>query len=199
MTQEPSLPRLRAELMAMAAEDLRVRRELEQAGKLEEGYNWAMEIVHRANAARLKQLIAERGWPGKSLVGEDGAEAAWLILQHAISEPELQRSCVCVLQAAVEAGNVPPWQLAYLEDRIAYFEGRPQKYGTQFDHDGEGYLAPWTLLDPARVNDRRASVGLGPLEEHLVPREKQQPLDLALLQKRKVEGEQWAKRVGWRK
>lgn len=199
MSEEPLLPHVRAELMAMAAEDLRVRRELEAAGKLEEGYNWAMEIVHRANAARLRQIIAEHGWPGKSLAGEDGAEAAWLILQHAISEPELQRASLALLVAASEAGEVPQWQLAYLEDRIAFFEGRPQRYGTQFDHDADGYLVPWTLLDPAHVNELRASVGLGPIEERIVPREKQTPLDPALIQRRKAEGEAWAKRVGWRK
>ena len=37
----------------------------------------------------------------------------------------------------VEAGeDVSPQNQAYLYDRICYFEGRPQKYGTQFDDRG---------------------------------------------------------------
>lgn len=199
MPDSPSLPHLRAELMAMAAEDLRVRRELEAAGKLEGGYNWAMEIVHRSNAARLRQIIEEHGWPGKSLVGDDGAEAAWLMLQHSIGEPEFQRGCVSLLEAAAAAGEIPSWQLAYLTDRIAFFEGRPQRYGTQSDYDDEGYIAIWPCEDPQRVNELRAFVGLGPVEERITPREQQTPLAPERLRQLRAEGEQWARRVGWRK
>jgi hypothetical protein len=27
--------------------------------------------------------VTEHGWPGRSLVGEDGAEHAWCLVQHA--------------------------------------------------------------------------------------------------------------------
>ena len=36
-----------------------------------------------ANTDRLRAITAEHGWPGRALVGEEGAEAAWLIAQHA--------------------------------------------------------------------------------------------------------------------
>jgi hypothetical protein len=42
----------------------------------------AVQVVRR-NTARLKAVVVDHGWPGRSLVGEDGAHAAWLILQHA--------------------------------------------------------------------------------------------------------------------
>lgn len=48
----------------------------------------AAEIAER-HAARLRDIFAEYGWPGRSLVGEDGAEVAWLLLQH--GGPDLQR------------------------------------------------------------------------------------------------------------
>src|SRR3954453_2080197 len=32
---------------------------------------------------RLAAIIAAVGWPGRSLVGEDGADAAWALAQHA--------------------------------------------------------------------------------------------------------------------
>ena len=82
---------LRNELLDMAAEDLRVRAELAADGSLFYGYHPRMAEVHRRNAARLDAVIEEHGWPGRSLVGEDGAEAACLILHHAIGDPPLQR------------------------------------------------------------------------------------------------------------
>jgi hypothetical protein len=46
-----------------------------------------MEELQKQNAARLKDIIAEHDWPGRILVGEDGAVAARFITQHAISDP----------------------------------------------------------------------------------------------------------------
>jgi hypothetical protein len=66
---------LRQELTAMRAEDLRVRDELLQSGELGEGYAPRMEAVHRRNALRLQQIIAERGWPDRELAGTDGTLA----------------------------------------------------------------------------------------------------------------------------
>jgi hypothetical protein len=80
---------LRDGLLAMAAEDRRVHAELLAEGSLGDGYHPRMEEVHRRNAARLKVVIAEQGWPGRSLAGEDGAHATWLVLQPAIGEPAL--------------------------------------------------------------------------------------------------------------
>src|SRR5882672_10080394 len=115
----------------MAEEDQRIRSELAETGELFNGYAPRMEEVHLRNAGRLKSVIEEYGWPGKSLVGEDGARAAWLILQHAIGNPNLLRKCLPILQEAVRQGEIEPVDAAYLEDRICFFERRPQRYGTQ--------------------------------------------------------------------
>jgi hypothetical protein len=157
---------LRNELLALAAEDRRVRAELLADGSLGDGYHPRMEAVHRANAARLVAIIEGHGWPGRDLVGADGARAAWLILQHAIGDPPLQRRGLELLKQAVAAGQVPAWQAAYLEDRVRFFEGRPQVYGTQYDWDESGELNPHPVEDVAAVDERRRSVGLGPLEEN---------------------------------
>ncbi|MFI6797222.1 hypothetical protein [Streptosporangium canum] len=50
-------------------------------------------------------MIAERGWPGKDMVGETGADAAWLLAQHADQDPQLQRDCLPLLQAAGRRGS----------------------------------------------------------------------------------------------
>ena len=89
---------LRQELLAMEAEDLRVRAELLDEGALGDGYNPRMRAVHERNAARLKEIIAAHGWPGRSLVGPDGSHAAWRIVQHAIGDPPFQRQALELLR-----------------------------------------------------------------------------------------------------
>src|ERR1700728_404343 len=82
---------LRRELITMREEDSRVRAELMAANELGGAYVPRMEEVHTRNAARLRELIERHGWPAEDIAGKDGAEAAWIIVQHAIGEPEFQR------------------------------------------------------------------------------------------------------------
>jgi hypothetical protein len=159
---------LRRELKAMREEDERVRAELVAANELSGTYVPRMEAVHVKNAARLRQLIERHGWPTEDIAGEDGAQAAWLIAQHAIGEPEFQRYALNRIQECAAEGRVPAWHAAYLEDRIAMYEGRPQRYGTQWlDDPRDGRARPWKLADPTVVNELRASVGLPAL--HPIP------------------------------
>ena len=165
---------LRDELVAMAAEDQRVRAQLAAGGSLFDGYHPRMEEVHRRNAARLTEVIEQHGRPGRGVVGEDGARAAWLVLQHAIAHPDLQRQGLVLLREAVARGDVPAVEAAMLEDRVRVFEGRPQRYGTQFDWDENGQLNPLPIEDEANVDVRR-SVGLGPLAEEVRRRRAARP------------------------
>src|SRR5205085_1172028 len=73
-----------------------------------------------------------RGWPGKSLVGVDGANAAWLLVQHADQGRAFQKRCLPLLEAAVKKGEATGVQLAYLSDRVRVGAGEKQVYGTQF-------------------------------------------------------------------
>jgi hypothetical protein len=156
--------RLQQELLEMRAEDLKVRQELLDSGELGGSYVPRMEAVHIRNAQRLKELIDLHGWPDEEIAGADGAEAAWLIVQHAIGDPPFQRSCLELLRVSAEQNRIPRWHAAYLEDRIAMHEGRPQRYGTQWlDNPVDGRFRPWRLTDPERVNELRADVGLKPL------------------------------------
>lgn len=156
---------VRTELLAMAAEDLRVREELARSGALFEGYHPRMRELHERNAARLAAIMEEHGWPGSSLVGEDAAESAWLILQHAIGDPSLQRSGLSLLREAAVVGEVSLIHVAMLEDRIRSNEGRGQRYGTQFDWDEHGLISPLPIEDEPNVDQRRAEIGLAPLAQ----------------------------------
>ena len=111
---------LRQELVAMRAEDMRVRQELVDNGELGGAYIPRMEAVHVANAARLRELVAEHGWPAEDIAGEDGAKAAGFIVQHSVGEPQFQRSALAWMQAGAAEKRMPAWHAAYLEDRIAF-------------------------------------------------------------------------------
>jgi hypothetical protein len=190
---------LREKLLTMQAEDARVREELAATGELFEGYHPLMERVHLENAAELEKMIDENSWLGKSLVGADGAEVAWLIAQHAISLPEFSRECLRLIERAVADGEAEPYQAAYLHDRICFFERRPQRYGTQSDWKEDGKMQVWWLEDEERVNDFRAQVGLPLLNsltwENEETRENK-PKDFSA---RQAAFEAWARKVGWRK
>jgi hypothetical protein len=118
------------------------------------------------NAVWLREVVMKFGWPGRSLVGDDGAHAAWLLAQHADRDPALQRHCLTLLEQAVAASEAEARDLAFLTDRVRLASGQNQIYGTQMSPH-EGRFAARRLADPESVDERRASVGLEPLNEYL--------------------------------
>jgi DNA-directed RNA polymerase subunit RPC12/RpoP len=118
------------------------------------------------NLAWLKEIVNEVGWLGQSMVGEDGAHAAWLLAQHADQDPAFQRRCLELLNQAVASGEASPADLAYLTDRVLLADGKPQEYGTQFVGYERGWV-PRRLRDPEKVDERRAGMGLGTLAENV--------------------------------
>jgi hypothetical protein len=186
---------LRVKLLALAAHDAEVRAELAADGSLFDGYHPRMEAVHRANAEALRGLIAAHGWPDQALAGKDGAEAAWLIAQHAIGEPDFMRLCRDLVDEESAQGRVPRWHFAYLDDRIRVLEGRPQRFGTQFDLRPEGPVVE-ELEDPARVDTWRDAAGLGPLRPPQAVTGEALPTPAAYRAKQ-ADGLAWRRRVGW--
>lgn len=151
----------------MAREDSETRDELLRDGRLPKyGYAEEMRRIHERNNARMRELVGRYGWPGHSLVGEDGCEAAWLIVQHAVLDPDFQRQCLPLLEQATAVGEAPRWQLAYLTDRVLMCEGREQVYGTQYLPGEDGKSVPYKIADPENVDARRRAVGLCPLAEN---------------------------------
>jgi hypothetical protein len=189
---------LAEDLLAMAAEDLATREKLAADGSLFEGYHPEMRAVHERNADRLAAIVAEHGWPGLALVGNEAADAAWLVAQHAISRPALMRATLELLRRPGNAAAVPPWQIAMLDDRIRVFEGRTQRFGTQFDWDERGEMNPRPIEDPAKVDFYRAEVGLPPLAHAIAKHRARGEPCPADWTKREAGAEEFAREVGWR-
>jgi hypothetical protein len=183
--------------------DLTLRDKLVKSGQLREGYNEEMKELHDKNAKVLNDIIETIGYPTIDKVGKEANEATWLIIQHSIGQPEFMRKCAELLENAVRENKADLKSLAYLTDRIAVFEEKPQLYGTQFDWDKFGNLSPNTFDDLNKVNERRKSIGLNTIEEQTeiirarVKSENQSPPKD--FEKRKQEIEQWKKNVGWTK
>jgi hypothetical protein len=194
--------KLRSELLAMMEEDQRVREELVRDGSLWEGYHPRMEAVHQRNAARLTEILDARGWPGQSEVGEDGGYAAWMIVQHAIGNPPLQRRALQLLQRAASESEADPKHAAMLDDRIRMYEGRKQLYGTQFTWNEWGEMTLVPIEDPEHVDERRAALGFAPMlkadasnREFARQRHQNRPTDFDRFWR---EYQEWLRRVGWR-
>ncbi len=188
-------------IIALKKADLSLRDQLMQNGQLGQGYNGAMQALHNQNARHLDDIIDTIGYPTIDKVGEEASEAAWLVIQHSIAQPNFMRKCAKLLKEAVATKKANPINLAYLTDRIAAFEGRPQLYGTQFDWDENGELSPNAFDGLIKVNQRRKSIGLNTLEEQTSKMRRQAeeenqrpPIDY---EKRKREIDEWRKAVGW--
>jgi hypothetical protein len=182
-------------LLDMEAQDQSVRNELTASGSLNI-YHPRLEEVHRANASRLRQIIAVFGWPGITLVGDKGAKAAWRIALHAISEPPFMRQCRDLIEHASEAGDAPRWHFAIIDDRIRVYEGRPQRYGTQL-RVGQNGLEPHPLENEARVNSMRIQAGLPPLARTLALARAQPQPSRAEQVERDVADLEFRRSVGW--
>jgi len=160
---EPTRPALRRELLLMMNRDQEIR-----AAALADGNstaNSAVVQIDASNLQRLNHIVAQDGSPTRSMVSDDGVAAAWLLTQHADDDPAFQSRVLKILAARVRHHVFDPVEVAMLTDRVLIHQGKPQRYGTQFGNDGSG-LKPAKMEDPAHVDRRRASVGLGPLAEY---------------------------------
>jgi hypothetical protein len=118
--------------------------------------------VDRENLKQLKAIILACGWPKEKA----GSHSAWLLAQHADSDVAFQRQARDLLAESVKAGIAAPRDLAYVADRIAANEGRPQEYGTQFSQPDRCTLKLKTVDDIELVKRRRLAIGLRSLEEY---------------------------------
>lgn len=171
-------PDLRTELLARKAADQGDRQRIlavlkEQKGMPDDHGKGAIAVLSERqaetdekNAAWLRAVVGKHGWPGFAAVGKDGAEAAFLLAQHADADRALQAKCLTALTAAVAAKDAEPAHLAYLTDRVRVGGKKAQVYGTELE-EKDGALVPAPIEDEPGVDARRKAVGLPPLADAL--------------------------------
>jgi hypothetical protein len=162
-------PALRRELLQRVAQDQAIRDELIKAGvrNPNESILGRMKAVDAANVERMKAIVDQYGWPAPELVGRDGSEAAFLLVQHA--DLPFQQKMLPLVEKAYRSGGLTGQDYALLLDRVRVGEGKPQVYGTQTKRFEEWNGQEPTfqpIEDEANVDQRRAEVGLPTLAEY---------------------------------
>jgi hypothetical protein len=148
----------------------------QQIKGIEEKYGWESDemkahwkIINEKdsiNLIKVKKILDERGWLGADVIGNQGNSTLFLVIQH--SDIETQEKYLPMMREAVRKGNASASSLALLEDRVALRKGEKQIYGSQVGRDqetGEYYVLP--LIDPDNVDQRRAEVGLGTIQDYI--------------------------------
>lgn len=188
------------DILALKQRDTDTRSCLLETGNLYGDYDLEMQKVHRENANQLDVLISQYGWPGISLVGLEGCRATWLVAQHSICTPDLQRKFLTHLTKSAESGDAPRKQVAFLIDRIRFNENKPQLYGTVLDWNEMGELS-CEVEDSANLDIRRREVGLPPFREDLEKHREEVKFEGGSPPKNyseyKQKGQEWAASVGW--
>jgi hypothetical protein len=136
--------------------------------------HWARQLatanaieLDGTNTALLRDLLDDYDWIDAHRFGPRIASHAWVLAQHADADPDFQQLALERMRPYLDDGGVRPGDYAYLFDRVAVNQGRPQRYGTQplGECNADGSLSPKPLEDPDNVDARRAELGLGPMAD----------------------------------
>lgn len=118
------------------------------------------------NTDWLRGHVREGRWFTIQEHGSTASRAAWLLAQHADHDPAFQQEVLDLIEPLARSGDIHRGNFAMLADRVAVHTGRPQTYGSQ-GHCTEDGWAPRTIHDPERVDERRAEMGLEPIEDYV--------------------------------
>ncbi len=125
-----------------------------------------MMAIDDANTRYVKDLMADVGWIDAARFGDAANDAAFLIVQHC-GNLALLRAVTPALKAEFDAGRAPQGpRYALMYDRLTLALGGRQRYGSQLLGRPDGSLYFPRLEDPATVDLRRRTVGLGTLADY---------------------------------
>lgn len=126
-----------------------------------------LDSILQANCERAKEIIETEGFPGYDLLGEEGAQDFWLIVQHSDHDLAFQEKFLEMMKPEVKKGNSSGKNYAFLVDRVRMNEGQKQLYGTQLEYRKNGQAFPQALEDSLGVDQRRKEMGLESLKAYL--------------------------------
>lgn len=117
------------------------------------------------NLQWLRAHVVGQGLPTAQQVGFSGVHWAWLLAQHADSDPRFQGTLQLAFEKRFAAGELPAEDLARLTDRVLFKLGRSQQHGTPFDwYAGQFKLPSGDTLSKVEAN--RTRLALMPLSDH---------------------------------
>lgn len=158
----PTHPKELKQLLAMRDVEQRAREAWRVAGYTGESAEFVeVKKIDQASLAKLQNLIADGGFPSYERVGSEGVAAAWLVVQHADTEPALQAQVLKGLNPKSLPKGITGREFALLSDRVAVNHGQPQRYGSQF-HQVDGKWVAYAIEDRRGLDARRDELGLIP-------------------------------------
>ena len=159
------------------ADELKLMADIDQvAANIQEGkykhwpkerWNKFQDSVFITHKARLEEIFDEFGFPGYDLVGNEGSNNFWVMVQHSDKDVQFQTRVLEKLEIEVKNKNADGRNFGLLTDRVKLNSGETQVYGTQVRYNSRGQAYPMPLHDSVNVNKRREEVGLEPLEQYL--------------------------------
>ena len=124
------------------------------------------ELIKRIRAGREKNtaqvcpILKQNGWLTKSLVGAEGVEAAFSMINGAATQ--LRHDLMPVIVAATKQGELSRPEFAGYVDRLRIDAGLKQLFGTQATIL-DGFLVLFPIEGEEQVDVRRKQYDLGPL------------------------------------
>ena len=116
------------------------------------------------NEAWLETLLDEVGFPSDSATSELTAAQAFNIFRHARAESSAQHRYVALAHDAFAANELDGVTYALILDTDARKHGRPLPYATFIACRDGTAVVEGDVADPENLNQRRAEIGLWPLE-----------------------------------
>jgi hypothetical protein len=160
-----SAPAYREELHRRFLADQAARDAWAATGMKPEGWT-RVKNVDADNQAWFKPRFTRQGYPSVSQVGERGVIEAFYLVQHAAENTSDTAFPVSMLPALAELTKqnvLPKADAAMLIDKMLRFDGKPQRYGTQYslppDQSGPRLEPTEDLL---HLDERRAAMDLMP-------------------------------------
>ena len=128
---------------------------------------WKLKfMVHEKSQKELEQLVALKGWPKTSEVGQPAVMSAYLVAMH--TNDGSQKKYLPMIWKSCEEKELPWQRYANIYDRCLFNENKPQKYGTHTKFNEVTMTEElYPLEDETKVNEWRKELGLEPLEEYL--------------------------------
>jgi hypothetical protein len=183
------------ELLVLYTED---RQEHGNQAKVNTPEYTAMRLRDLQCRARVTEIIAT----DDSLSAEDYYHAAW-IMNHGDTTADAENAHRLALRSS-ELGHRPArWLAAASYDRWQMYQGKPQKYGTNYIYDGKKDRL-WDV-DSSTTDEERAAWDVPPLAEQLRKAEEanrhKTPLSENDLKEFQANAPEWFKRIleKWRR
>lgn len=122
--------------------------------------------VDKENLEKVLGIFETCGFPTLQRVGQKGMMSTFLVLQH--STRRIREKYLPQIKSSAEKGDLSLQEVALMEDRLLMESGEKQKYGTQITSDqGNEEWKLYPIEDMKNVNERRKTMGLGPLEDYV--------------------------------